>query len=111
MKTRTSTLRSTLRSASLLTRTTVFLELAHQVHGNRYGYEHVAYLNRRQKVSIVCSIHGDFRQSPESHLSGGGCGKCANKHKTTADFIRQAKKVHGRRYSYDCSEYRLSKVR
>ena len=28
------------------------------------------------KVVIVCSEHGDFEQTPSSHLNGSGCPQC-----------------------------------
>jgi len=37
----------------------------------------VNYINTDTKVNITCPHHGDFSQSPTSHLSGSGCPKCA----------------------------------
>ena len=46
-------------------------------HNNRYNYNLVVYENARTKVNIICSIHGIFEQTPNCHLSGKGCPKCA----------------------------------
>lgn len=51
---------------------------AKAVHGDRYDYSQVEYLNRRTKVKIICRIHGMFEQNPDSHLRGCGCKKCGN---------------------------------
>ena len=45
--------------------------------------------------------HGEFWQTPESHLKGAGCTKCAGKYQmSTEEFIEKAKVVHGDRYDY-----------
>ena len=53
-----------------------FIELARQVHGDKYDYSKTVYLNKRSKVIITCPIHGDFEQNAHSHLNGRGCPKC-----------------------------------
>lgn len=42
-----------------------------------YSYEKFLYVNCMVKGTITCPIHGDFKQVPNSHLSGNGCPKCA----------------------------------
>lgn len=37
-----------------------FIEKAKQVHGDKYDYSKVNYVNARTKVCIVCSEHGEF---------------------------------------------------
>jgi hypothetical protein len=46
------------------------------VHKNKYNYDKEKYLNSKNKIEIVCEIHGVFSQSPTEHLSGCGCPKC-----------------------------------
>lgn len=53
-----------------------FIERARKVHGNKYDYSKVEFINTRTKVCIVCPIHGDFFQVPKDHTSGKGCIKC-----------------------------------
>ena len=55
-----------------------FLERAHEVHGDKYDYSKVEYVNRQKKVCIICPKHGEFYQSPESHVQGHGCIRCGN---------------------------------
>jgi very-short-patch-repair endonuclease len=57
-----------------------FIIEATQVHGNKYDYSKVEYLNTREKIIIICKIHGEFLQSPEDHThSKAGCPRCMNK--------------------------------
>lgn len=55
-----------------------FIENAKKVHGDKYNYDKVNYINNKSKVVITCPIHGDFEQRPNDHLSGYGCYKCGN---------------------------------
>lgn len=54
-----------------------FIDKARKVHGSRYEYDRAVYVTNKKKVTISCPEHGDFEQSPDSHLSGKGCPKCA----------------------------------
>ena len=54
-----------------------FIEEARQVHGNKYDYSKVEYINANTKVCIICSEHGEFWQTPHNHLMGNGCRACA----------------------------------
>ena len=46
------------------------------VHGDKYDYSKVEYVNNHTKVCIVCPKHGEFWQTPKAHLNGQGCPKC-----------------------------------
>ena len=91
--------------------TDTFIAEAIEVHGDLYGYSNVDYRSTDSKVTIVCRAHGEFYQTPHSHLRGQGCGVCgvirraASKRKTTAQFIADAVRVHGDRYDYRHAEY------
>jgi len=47
-----------------------------KIHGGRYDYTRVIYKNANSKISIVCSEHGMFEQTPHMHLTGQGCPIC-----------------------------------
>jgi len=89
-----------------------FVTKAKLVHGNKYNYSKVKYVNSREKVIIICPEHGEFKQTPTSHIIGNNCYKCgiikahANKAITTEQFIERAKKVHGDKYNYEKVEYK-----
>lgn len=50
-----------------------------EMHGDTYGYQNVAedFVGVKDKIRIECRIHGTFKQTPDSHLQGAGCVKCA----------------------------------
>ena len=41
-----------------------FVEKAIAVHGDRYDYSLVEYVNANTKVTIICLVHGGFEQTP-----------------------------------------------
>jgi hypothetical protein len=89
----------------------IFIKKAKKVHGNKYNYSKVDYVNARTKIIIICSKHGEFKQIPYSHLNGDNCMKCAkkklgdDKRKTKKKFIEDAKKIHGNKYNYSKTHY------
>lgn len=56
-----------------------FIEQAKKVHGDKYDYSKVEYINDTIKVCIICPIHGEFYQTPSNHLRHRGCKKCSGK--------------------------------
>lgn len=56
--------------------TEIFIERARKVHGDRYDYSKVEYVNNKTNVCIICPEHGEFLQTPNSHLEGKGCRSC-----------------------------------
>lgn len=54
-----------------------FIEKANKIHFNKYDYSLVNYINSKLKVKIICFEHGIFEQTPNHHLSNGGCPICA----------------------------------
>ena len=88
-----------------------FIKEAKAVHGDRYDYSLVNYVNIETTVKIICPKHGVFEQKPNAHLSGSGCPKCIGRNKTTKDFIKEAKAIHGDRYDYSSTEYNGNKTK
>lgn len=88
-----------------------FINKAIEVHGNKYDYSKVNYTNNRTKISIVCPKHGEFTQTPDSHLSGRGCQKCKSEKISSVRvkrwdvILNEMKKIHKEKYSYDESTY------
>jgi hypothetical protein len=84
----------------------VFINRCNQIHSNKYDYNKVDYINNNTKVIITCKKHGDFEQTPGSHLSGEGCKKCATDKvknifkSNTKEFINKANLIHNNKYSY-----------
>lgn len=97
--------------------TNAFIEKAQKVHGNKYDYSKVEYVNNRTKVCIICPKHGEFWQEPRAHLQGCGCIKCGYKNResgrpkyTNDDFIALARDVHKDKYDYDKVIYNGSTI-
>ncbi|MGX0939577.1 putative GIY-YIG superfamily endonuclease/Zn ribbon nucleic-acid-binding protein [Cupriavidus metallidurans] len=88
-----------------------FVDRARSLHGDRYGYAEASLVNALTPLTIRCSVHGPFEQTPRRHLSGSGCPKCAitlgaDRQRGTADsFIAKAHSVHGERYDYSRVAY------
>lgn len=83
--------------------TEMFIIDASKIHNNKYDYSKVIYVKNNENVIITCLInnHGDFPQTPNTHLKGRGCPKCGNVYKsTTNEFIEKLKLIHGNRYDY-----------
>lgn len=58
---------------------TMCIEEARAVHGDKYDYSLVVYKNIHTKIIIVCPKHGEFRQTPASHIKGmNGCPGCGD---------------------------------
>jgi hypothetical protein len=76
------------------------------IHGDKYDYSKVEYINSITKVIITCKIHGDFEQLPRSHLQGCGCSKCAGRIIINqTDFIKLSEAKHNGRFDYSKVEY------
>lgn len=77
------------------------------IHGNKYNYSNINYVNTQTKVKIICPLHGEFEQQPNNHLMGKGCRKCAGRSiENTYDFIQKAQEVHGNKYDYSKVNYK-----
>lgn len=79
------------------------------VHGDKYDYSNVVYINTTCKITIICKEHGEFEQSFSKHLAGQGCGICARILKTTKLFVEQASIKHNNFYDYSKVEYKKGK--
>ena len=83
-----------------------FINKAINIHGDKYDYSKVKYVNGHTKVIIICSVHGEFLQNPYNHLNGSGCSKCCKiklgkKYALSLDeFIRKANIIHKNEYDY-----------
>ena len=90
-----------------------FIKEAKKIHGDKYDYSKVDYVNNKTKVCIICNEpdHGEFWQTPSSHLKGRGCPKCKGdktRERLTSsreEFIKKACKVHGDKYDYSKVDY------
>ena len=58
--------------------TAQFIAEASIIHGSQYDYSKVDYKNNKEKVCIICPIHGEFWQRPQDHIQRKtGCPRCS----------------------------------
>jgi len=90
-----------------------FIQEAKSIHGDKYDYSEVNYVNSRTPVKIVCNgCKSFFYQIPSLHLiQKHCCPSCYSKIKgkatlkTTKEYIEEAKRVHGNKYDYSEVKY------
>jgi hypothetical protein len=58
--------------------TDYFIRKSLELNGDRYNYDNVSIISSGKKVLITCNKkgHGDFTQTPHSHIHGKGYPKC-----------------------------------
>jgi hypothetical protein len=56
--------------------TIYFINKANKKHNYKYDYSKTIYEKAIKKIIIICELHGEFSQTPNSHLNGRGCFKC-----------------------------------
>ena len=91
--------------------TSDFIKESSEKHNYFYDYSKSVYVKTSEKLIIICPIHGEFQQRPASHLKGAGCIECGkikiskSRNKTTEQFIKEAREVHGDEYEYSLVNY------
>lgn len=66
-----------------------FINRGNKVHNNKYDYSYVVLNGARNKVDIICPIHGIFNQTPSNHMAYGcmECGKIKSKKSSVSNII------------------------
>ena len=88
-----------------------FIDKAKKIHGDKYDYSKVNYVNSKTKVCIICPKHGEFWQEPRHHLSKHGCPMCGKENSdrkqslTLNEFIEKSNQIHNGKYRYDKVNY------
>ena len=86
--------------------TELFIQKSREIHGDKYDYSKVKYVDSQTYVSIICQIHGEFKQKPYSHLQGQGCIECYNSQRGKSlkkdfnTFLLKLKEIYGDKYDY-----------
>jgi len=96
-----------------------FIKKACEKHGDKYDYSNVQYVNNKTKVCIICPQHdhGEFWQTPNSHLRGQGCPKCGqitrggSNRLSKSEFIKKVCDKHNDKYDYSKVDYVNSKTK
>ena len=84
--------------------TNEFINQSNLLHNFKFDYNKTLYIDSKTPLTIICPIHGEFKQSPSSHLSGYGCYECRNV-MSKEEYILKAINKHGSLYNYDKVKY------
>lgn len=87
-----------------------FINEATKIHGNKYDYSKSNWVNVTTKILIICPLHGEFLQRPNTHLTTE-CLHCSFRTRTGKnskslkvyyldDFKELANEIHGNKYNY-----------
>ena len=82
-----------------------FIQRASKKWGDRWDYSEVIYLGINIPVTIKCSLHGSFQQTPAGHYKSVGCSLCHHYKIGKKRFIERSQKVWGDRWDYSESDY------
>lgn len=83
-----------------------FKNEANIIHSNKYDYSKSIYVSATDNIIIICKNHGEFEQTPNKHLGGGGCKKCAIENTRIRMSIpweiykEQLRNIHDNKYNY-----------
>ena len=108
-----------------------FVKRSKKLFPRRYDYIKTIFAGLDRNVTITCKKHGDFSQLASSHLSSHeGCPECQQlarnplgkdsvsarslsaskelpaRRLTQEEFLKRAKKAHGKKYTYQRAVYR-----
>jgi very-short-patch-repair endonuclease len=96
--------------------TNEFIINAKKIHGDKYDYSKVNYVNRKTNVTLICPIHGEFKQMPYTHLDKSGCKKCNADNlrfnfSDTKELFIEKSLLLGKNYDYSKVDYVNSKTK
>lgn len=90
----------------------VWLNNVKELHGeDTYDYSLVNYISQKEKIRVICKIHGEFNPMPMNFQRGTGCPECAilkntkKRLSTTEEWINKAVNKHGDLYDYSLVNY------
>lgn len=78
-------------------------------HNNKYDYSLVSFNSSRDKIHVICPLHGTFNQRVSHHKSGHGCPTC-KKRTTLEKFIALASEKHNNYYDYSFTIYTTNRI-
>lgn len=89
-----------------------FKERGDKIFNNFYDYSKVNIINGlKDKVIVICPIHGEFTIAAYHHLEGMGCKKCALDKQLNKNWKEEANKIHNYKYNYDKYVYVNNKTK
>jgi hypothetical protein len=83
-----------------------FLSDCKKKHGDKYGYDKINFITRRDKITVKCPVHEYVEINGYAHIDGRGCPKCVDlipavdKEVRGAAFIRNSKDKFHLKFDY-----------
>lgn len=85
-----------------------------EVHGEKYDYSKVEYVNANTDVTIVCPKHGDFKMKPSAHFREKRiCPNCRKeigntkgKEKNASKWFDQMNELWGNKFDFSKTQYK-----
>lgn len=99
-----------------------YIKRVTEKHNGKYDYSKTIYVGKRNKIDIICPIHGLFKQLAGNHLRGQGCPECGkekvqerngdykNARKNITTFKEDITKIFGDIYEV-VSDYKNNKTK
>lgn len=98
-----------------------FIQRSTKVHGGFYDYSSSVYTKGKDKICVICPVHGEFYHDASSHLAGIGCRACAYERNSITitetnwvsderdvedqPFVKKARLLFNDRFDYSKVEY------
>lgn len=67
----------------------LFIKRSTKKHKGKYDYSEMEYKGYDVKVCIICPKHGEFWQTPHSHMKGVGCPLCSKEQNINETLLYQ----------------------
>ena len=80
-----------------------FISKIREVHEDRYDISLVNYSGMRDKIIVICRLHGQFNIQAASFRKGSGCKQCFFDRytKTQDQFLSEANNLCGDKFNFD----------
>lgn len=90
--------------------TTDFIKICENVHSFKYDYSSTEYKGSKNKVSIICPLHGKYKVLAYNHMNGIGCKKCSvdGFKRKKIDLVNELNYIHDNKYIYDIEQDYIS---
>lgn len=85
--------------------------LCKEIHGDKFDYSEMIYVNSKTPITVICPLHGKFSILFGNHTSlKRGCRDCTKQacdytRATKAEFLHKAKLRHGDKFDYTLVDY------
>lgn len=86
--------------------TETFVDMITKIHGDKFGYHAVDYVNMSTKVKLWCNNCQKYIYKDPRNLLYSGCLTCSGKETLTQEeFLRRSIEAHGNLYDYSNAIY------